>query len=82
MTRGLGERTMSRLPTPDPGWRESTEGDRDADLTEEAGSDLEDWDNPYAPPRTSWATMTARAMSVVLLLIILGGVAAEVLLAR
>ena len=42
---------MSRLPAPDGGWRESTEGDLDPDLTEEAESSLDDWSDPFAPRR-------------------------------
>jgi len=66
---------MSRLPTPDSGWRESTEGDLDADLAEEAGSSLDDW---REPPRSPWAT-APRVMSLILLVTILGAVLAEVL---
>ncbi len=39
---------MSRLPGPDEGWRTSTEGDLDPDLTEEAGSRGDDWEQPFA----------------------------------
>ncbi len=39
---------MSRLRGPDEGWVESTEGDRDPDLTDEAGSGLDDWRRPFA----------------------------------
>ena len=38
---------MSRLPAPEGGWEESTEGDLDPDLTEEEASSLEDWDRPF-----------------------------------
>lgn len=67
---------MSRLPAPDSGWRESTEGDLDADLAEEAGSSLDDW---REPPRTRWAT-APRVMSLILLVTILGAAIAEVVL--
>lgn len=60
---------MSRLPAPDSGWRESTEGDLDHDLTDEAGSHLEDWN---APLRTPWTMVAVRALSVLLLVAILG----------
>ncbi|MFA7248895.1 MAG: hypothetical protein WC273_04620 [Dehalococcoidia bacterium] len=70
---------MSRLPGPDPGWSESTEGDLDPDLAEEAGSSLDDWDEP-APPFLS--TGAGRAVTIVLLLMILGAATAGVWLAR
>ena len=67
---------MSRLPTPDPGWEESTEGDLDADLTEEAGSSLEDWDEPMRTPGFG----LVRWASLVLLVAILGAMIAGALL--
>ena len=62
---------MSRLPAPDPGWQESTEGDLDPDLTEEAGSRLEDWDED-SPSRM---TTAVRVMSVLLLVAIVAAIA-------
>jgi len=69
---------MSRLPTPDPGWEESTEGDLDADLTEEAGSGLEDW----TESRGSVRATLFRVFGFATLIAILGGVVAQVALAR
>ena len=68
---------MSRLPAPDPGWIESTEGDLDRDLTDEAGSRLEDWDQP---PRTRRTAIAVRVVALVLLVAILGVAIGEVLL--
>ncbi len=55
---------MSRLPIPDPGWEESTEGDLDHDLTEEAGGSLEDWHEVDSPPA---GMRMVRIVSLVLL---------------
>jgi hypothetical protein len=71
---------MSRLPTPDPGWETSTEGDLDDDLAEETPSDLEDWQREQ--PRSWWGTTGVRIVSVLMLIAILGTVVAEVMLAR
>ena len=65
---------MSRLPGPEGGWVESTEGDLDADLTEEAGGRLDDWDEA---PRRAWGGIALRVVSAVLLLLILGAALAE-----
>ncbi len=69
---------MSRLPAPEPGWEESTEGDLDADLTEEAGSRLEDWERP----RRSVGTGAIRALSVLVIVTLVGIAIAQVLLPR
>lgn len=69
---------MSRLPTPDPGWEESTEGDLDADLTEEAGSSLEDW--AHTEPRGRASLL--RVVAAVTLVVLAGGIVAQALLAR
>lgn len=66
---------MSRLPAPDSGWHESTEGDLDPDLAEEAGSSLDDWDESPAEART---TRMLRIVSFVVLVAILGTVIASV----
>lgn len=70
---------MSRLPTPDPGWEASTEGDLDADLTEEAGSSLDDW--TQEEPRGRGITLL-RIIGAVMLVVFLGGFVAQALLAR
>ena len=74
--------SASQEPGPGPrgsGWVESTEGDLDPDLADEAGSSLDDW----GAARGSWWTGgVVRAVSVVLLAVILGGALAAVLLAR
>ena len=67
---------MNRLPTPDPGWEESTEGDLDADLAEEAGSSLDDWDEPMRAPGMG----LVRWVSLALLVGILGAMIAGALL--
>ena len=67
---------MSRLPAPDPGWEESTEGDLDADLTEEAGSSLEDWNEPMRTPGSG----LVRWVSLALVVAILGAMIAGALL--
>lgn len=69
---------MSRLPVPDPGWEESTEGDLDPDLAEEAGSRLEDWDDPH---RTRWMS-GVRVVSLVLIVVLVGIALAQALLLR
>ncbi len=70
---------MSRLPAPDPGWRESSEGDLDRDLTEEAGSDLEDWRDE---PRTAGWLAATRVVALVLVVAILAAVVGGALLGR
>ena len=70
---------MSRLPAPEPGWTESTEGESDPDLTEEAGSSLEDWETPA---RSTWATAAVRVIAIVLLVAILGAAVSQVLFSR
>lgn len=70
---------MSRLPTPDPGWKESTEGDLDEDLTEEAGSSLDDWERD---DRSWWSGGLVRAVAAVLLIAILGAVVAQAAMTR
>ena len=70
---------MSRLPAPDSGWRESSESDLDHDLTEEAGSDLEDWRNDPRPP--AWVVMS-RVIALVLVFAILAAVLGGAFLAR
>lgn len=69
---------MSRLPAPDPGWEQSTEGDLDADLTEEAGSSLDDWADEGAGRLGTLLRVVAAATLIVLA----GALAAQVLLAR
>ena len=70
---------MSAPQEPGSGWAESTEGDLDPDLADEAGSSLDDW----GATRGSWWTGGAvRAVSLVLLAVILGGALAAVRLAR
>ena len=68
---------MSRPPTPDPGWETSTEGDLDDDLTEEAGSDLDDWAHE---DRSWWSGAGVRAVAALLLFAILGAAVAQVVL--
>ncbi len=70
---------MSRLPAPDGGWSESTEGDLDPDLAEEAGSSLDDWVEPRAP---WWKRGALPAISLGILAIFLGAVLVQVFLAR
>lgn len=70
---------MSRLPVPDPGWTESTEGESDPDLTDEAGSRLEDWQAPVGSGRS---TRVVRVVAAMLLVAILGGAVAQVVLSR
>ena len=67
---------MSRLPTPDPGWEESTEGDLDDDLTEEAGSSLEDWKRDG--DRSWWSRGGVRLIAALVLIAILGAAVAPV----
>ncbi|MCH8199965.1 MAG: hypothetical protein IIA54_07870 [Chloroflexi bacterium] len=57
----------------DDGWRTSTEGDLDPDLTEEAG--YAGWD----PPRRAWLVPVARAITALLLAIFLFGLLLRVL---
>ena len=57
---------MSRLPGPDEGWIESTEGDLDPDLAEETGHRLEDWERPYSMPL--WLRLGVAFMLAVFLL--------------
>ncbi len=70
---------MSRLPTPDPGWTESTEGESDPDLTEEAGSRLEDW---AAPAGSGRSTRVVHVIAIVLLVALLGAGVAQVFATR
>ncbi|MDA0301535.1 MAG: hypothetical protein O2822_03335 [Chloroflexi bacterium] len=70
---------MSRPPTPDPGWEESTEGDLDEDLTEEAGSSMDDW---ARDDRSWWSGGLVRAVAAVLLIAILGAVVAQAAMTR
>jgi len=51
----------------DDGWLESSEGDLDPDLTEEAG--YGEWD----PPRRGWMLPVWRVLAVLLLIALLGG---------
>ena len=60
---------MSRLPGPDEGWVESTEGDLDPDLTDEAGSDRHDWERPFAPGR--WVRVARVAIAGALVALVL-----------
>lgn len=53
---------MSRLPGPDEGWVESTEGDLDPDLAEE--SPYSDWE---PPPRNPWWPLVWRLMLLLLI---------------
>jgi hypothetical protein len=69
---------MSRLPTPEPGWEESTEGDLDEDLTEEAGSSMDDWTDG----RSWWSGGFVRVVAAVLLIAILGAVVAQAAMTR
>jgi hypothetical protein len=71
---------MSRLPTPDPGWEESTEGDLDGDLTDEAGSSLEDWERD--DDQSWWSRGGVRLIAALVLIAILGAAVAPVLFAR
>ena len=57
----------------DDGWRHSTEGDLDPDLTEEAG--YADWE----PPARAWLRPLLRAVMAVLLVAFLAGVLAQLL---
>ena len=57
----------------DDGWRTSTEGDLDPDLTEEAGYAY--WD----PPERAWLTPLLRAAMAVLLAAFLAGLLLRVL---
>ena len=50
-------------------WRESTEGDLDPDLTEEAG--YGDWD----PPRRAWWPLAFQLLALLAIVSILGTVA-------
>ena len=68
---------MSRLPAPEPGWDESTEGDLDTDLTEEARSRLDDWAEPRRP---WWQRAALPAIALILIAVLLGTVLAEGLL--
>lgn len=70
---------MREPSEPGPGWVESTEGDLDADLAEEAGAGLDDWG---APRESRWASGVGRAVALVVLAAILGGTLAGALLAR
>jgi len=56
------------------GWDESTEGDLDPDLAEEAGSSLDDWGESQTQSR--W-TRALRIVSAIVLIAILGTVVAE-----
>ena len=69
---------MSRLPAPDGGWRESREGDLDSDLTEEAESSLEDWNDPFAPRRG--VSLALRIVAAVILVGIVASTLAVVVL--
>ena len=66
---------MSRLPGPSGGWEESSEGDLDPDLTEEAGSGLEDWERPFEPRRGTSVAMKVVA-AVILVAIVVSVIAA------
>ena len=68
---------MSRLPAPEPGWDESTEGNLDADLTEEAGSRLDDWAERRQP---WWKRLVLPAIALALIAALLGTAMAEGLL--
>ena len=57
----------------DDGWRYSTEGDLDPDLTEEAA--YADWD----PPARAWLRPVLRAVMTLVLLAFVAGVLAQVL---
>lgn len=70
---------MSRLPPPDPGWDESTEGDLDEDLTEEAGSRLDDWDAPQAP---WWRRGALPAIALGMIAMLVGALLAQAFLGR
>jgi hypothetical protein len=59
---------------PDDGWRVSTEGDLDPDLTEEAG--YAGWE----PPRRRWGPLLLKVALALLLLAMILGVLAPVLL--
>jgi hypothetical protein len=64
---------VPRWPAPgnasgNSGWEESTEGDLDPDLTEEAGYAW--WD----PPRRSWVPIALRVGIALALLAVLAGV--------
>ncbi len=69
---------MSRLPTPEPGWEESTEGDLDPDLTEEAGYLA--WDDDEAESRRSWLPLLAGVTLIVVLLALVGSAVLPALL--
>jgi len=49
-------------------WRESTEGDLDPDLTEEAGY------GPWDPPSRAWWPIAARVLAFLAIMSILGTV--------
>ena len=70
---------MSRLPAPEPGWIESTEGESDHDLTDEAGSRLEDW---AAPAGSRRSPRLVRVVAIVLLVALLGVAFAQVFAMR
>jgi hypothetical protein len=69
---------MSRLPGPGEGWTESTEGDLDPDLTDEAGSRLEDWDDPFEEG-TTWRRGGLRLVALLMLVVIVVFVVARAL---
>lgn len=69
---------MSRLPTPDGGWSESTEGDLDPDLAEETESSLDDWSEPRRP----WFQRAMPAIALGMLAFFLGAMLVQVLFAR
>jgi len=57
-------------PEVDDGWEESTEGDLDPDLTEEAGYLA--WDEEEAESRRSWLPFLSRIVLIVVLLALVG----------
>ncbi|MPZ99570.1 MAG: hypothetical protein GEU80_09600 [Dehalococcoidia bacterium] len=66
---------MSNEPGEGEGWVESTEGDLDPDLTEEAG--YAGWD---PPPHRLWTPRLLRAVAVFLIVVMVGSVVVLALL--
>ena len=65
-------------PEADDGWEESTEGDLDPDLTEEAGNLA--WDEDDVASRRSWLPLLARIVLITVLLALVGSAVLPALL--